>query len=262
MLQLRSRYISPKRERIMSYHLENEIMLIEKNGDWFIQEFDKDGNKIGGEQVPWRWGLYFTADELHYSYSMKISDESDTDNNAHQNEDEEVITAILRPGHCSSDKYLRDKVTYSMFGTNRTINKFHLCIYKCETEIEDDNEKCRMWGEVSSTSENVNFEVETTDDEMGITLYLSPEQFDIAAETIKAKRINILEIYLARVFGFYSSEWSRMITTEEIKVLTNLECQKVITPHDCKIEPHTLGKIGKCYMRLIQHHKFNLKGDP
>lgn len=62
----------------MDYNLENKILLSEDSEyknlySWSLQEFNKEGEKIGKDQIPWCWSLYFTASELRLCHSFEIN---------------------------------------------------------------------------------------------------------------------------------------------------------------------------------------------
>jgi hypothetical protein len=252
----------------VDYHLEKKILLNNESEynslySWSLQEFNNENEKIGSDQIPWQWSLYFTASEFRYIYSIDInkSDESAIDDSEESNRESEVITAILHSGVCRDGESLENEVLYSMFGTNRLLNHLDLKIYKVK---EDDNERCHIWGGVSYTSE-IDFRDETVDDYVIIKLGLSPQRFDKIAELIKNQRVDVLEITLSMVSGFYA-EWSPSISTSMIKILTNSilgdsQDQEVITLDDCEIDPPRLGDIGEFSMRIIQRNKLNPKQD-
>ncbi|MGZ8943010.1 MAG: hypothetical protein ACXW00_09610, partial [Methylobacter sp.] len=123
----------------MDVHLEREIRLSEESehkglDSWSLQEFGKDGKKIGLDQVPWPCSLYFTASELRYIRSIKIEQSVDPEEAEKSKpvEDSEGIRGILHSGTCNDGQWLEDDTSFSMFGTGRKINKFLLCIGKLE----------------------------------------------------------------------------------------------------------------------------------
>lgn len=244
----------------MDYHLENKIVLSEESEykslySWSLQELDKSGQKIGLDQIPWAWSLYFTASEFLSSYSLVVKDEP--------TKEKEHISAKLHPGICRDGKWKRD-VSYSMFGTARRIKSFELCISKIEENKDNkdnkDSKKCHIWGSPSYTTE-IDFRNETTEDIVIINLYVSDQQFYKLVDLIKLGRIDILEIRLNGVSGFYS-EWSPAISTNHIKILTDdSKDQKVIMKDGCKIEPPRLGAVGEFNITAIQRHKLNPKQD-
>lgn len=243
----------------MDYHIENKILLSEDSEykslySWSLQEFNNKGEKIGFDQIPWRWDLNFTASELRYHYSVNKNKSNNDEDSTQENE---FITAILHPGICRDGQSLEDDVSYSMFGTNRIIKEFILRIQK----IEDggDNELCYLLGIVSYTTE-LDFRKITTDDTIDITLRLSPQRFNKIAELIKTQLIDILELALVGVPGFYS-EWSPSISTENIKILSAQEEPVVIKKDGCKIDPPRLGEVIEFSLVIIQRHKLNLKQD-
>ena len=53
----------------MEYHIDNRVVLSTEREhknlySWSIKEFDQKGKQIGGDQIPWEWGLNFEVVEL------------------------------------------------------------------------------------------------------------------------------------------------------------------------------------------------------
>lgn len=244
----------------MDYNLENKILLSEESEykslySWSLQELDKDGKKIGSDQIPWRWSMYFTASELRFDNSIEVY-YSANEEDKEPTREREIIVAMLHPGFCRDGETLEYDVTYSMFGTRRAIKEFRLVI---ERLANDNEEKCSIWGGVSYTAE-CDFREETVDDSIIITLLLRPERFNKLADLVKSRSIDMAEIYLSAVSGLYS-DWSPSITTGRVKVLTAHKEHVVIKKDDCKIDPPRLGEVGEFRLSLTQRNKLNLKQD-
>lgn len=239
----------------MGYHLENKIILNEESEDkatypWSLQEFDKNDQKIGSNQIPFIWSLYFTASGLSNSYSLDL--------NGNSNEENEHISAKLHPGRCRNGKWELD-ASYSMFGTDRIIKNFELCIRKIEEDKDNKgNTKSFIWGTPSSTEE-IDCRNETFEDIIIIYLYFRSSQFYELTNLIEFGRVDTLEIHLSQISGFYS-ECTPMVNPSEIKILTNdSKIQKVIISDSCKIEPPRLGYYGKFKITIAQFHNMNLR---
>jgi len=225
----------------MDFHLEHEIRFSEDHEhkslySWSLQEISKDGKKIGSDQIPWDWTLYFTASELRYRKAIKLELSDKTDGKAElykPAEESESIAATMHPGICRDGEWLDRETTFSMFGTDRRIRDFSLAIYRLDDT--DSNERCHVWGCVSYTAE-VDFRDETSDDTIAISIWLSPEKFDDFREMARNQSAEMVEIRLKGVSGFYS-EWSPSISTDRVKVLAADEDQAVVLPTDCKISP-------------------------
>lgn len=247
----------------MDIHLENKILLNEKSEykslyQWSLHELDKSGNKIGADQIPWTYSLYFSASELCYTDNIVLSklykDDADAEDNIF---DDEVITAKLHSGVCRDGMELENEVMYSMFGTQRIVKEFSLRIKKNKGEKEPD--KCSIWGGVSYTTD-LDFKDFTTDDCLEIYINLAPQRFDKLAEMINNNSIDLFQISLKSVSGFYS-DWSPSIMTHKIKVLTDSDDQVVNKSEGCSIEPPRLGSVGVFDMMIINRQKLNLKQD-
>lgn len=239
----------------MDYHLERKIVLCEELDQtslycWSLQEFDKNGQKKGSDQIPWLWSLYFTATQIRCLYSLDIDRES-TDQN-------ERIIAKLQPGVCNGGKWEHD-VSYSMFGTSRETKDFELSISKIKDNRDIEySKKCKAWGYPRYTTE-LNFRNETMDDMVGIELYLSDQEFNKLFDLIKHEKVAELIIRINRVSGFYSN-WTPGIRTYDIKILTDdSEVQKILMKDDSKIDPPRLGEIGEFGLTIIQHHRLSSK---
>ena len=251
----------------LEYHLEREIRLSEESEykslySWSLQEFDSGGNKIGDKQVPWQWRLYFTASELQYHRSIEIGQSFSIEDEKVVEEkkpveEAESITAILHPGACCDGKWWQDDPTFSMFGTDRKISHFGLNINKLDDG--DTNERCNLWGCVSYDYE-CDFVNETTDDNVEIYLWLSPQRFNNLAEIIKTQTVDKVQVSLCTVFGFYS-EWSPSISTDSIKILANSDDQKIVRPEGCDITPPQLGQVGEFNLSMVKRCKLNPKQD-
>ena len=37
---------------------------------WCIREFDSDGNQIGRDLMPWRYSLWFRAEDISYNFEI------------------------------------------------------------------------------------------------------------------------------------------------------------------------------------------------
>lgn len=246
----------------MDYHLERKIRLSEGSEykslySWSLQEFNDEGETIGNDQVPWKWSLFFTASELRYYHSIVIgkSKESDDENNKVPVEERERISAILHSGRCDDGEYLEYDTSYSMFGADRRIKKFSLEILRLNEGKE--KEQCYALGWVSFTADT-DFQVETMDDTVIITLVLAQNRFNKLIELIQAQRADSVLVSLERVSGFYS-EWSPDVSTNKIKILTQSNKQKIILPENCKIDPPRLGDVGEFEITIIQRNKINPK---
>jgi hypothetical protein len=246
------------------YHLEREVHLNQESlhkglYSWSLQEFDGEGNKLGRDQIPWDWSLYFTVSELRLISSIKL-ERTYKSNEQEENKsiiESQAITAVLHPGLCSDGKRLKDDISYSMFGTDRKIKNFGMYIEKIDSE--DAKESCTLWGSVSYTFE-IDFNYETTDDTVNINIMLSPEKYNGLAEIIKMQRADVVQVRLGKVSGVYS-EWSPSISTNRIKVLASACDQKIVVPRGCNITPAELGEVGEFSLSIIQRNKVNPKQD-
>lgn len=231
----------------MKHHIDRRIIL-NKDSEfrslyrWSLQELDADGKKVGSDQIPWDWDLYFTASELALIDTITIEPDYQ-----HASEDEKMavrerqfIRAKLRPGD-PRDQGCYNQTSYSMFGTHRKISAFELYIE--ELRDSDEQERCTVWGNVSYTTD-IDFRDISADDCVIFYLYVQSNRFTRYAEKIATSAVDEAGLCVGRVAGFYS-HWSPSISTDEIKVLTKNKEHKVEIPSDCGIDPPQLGEVMK-----------------
>jgi hypothetical protein len=246
----------------LEHHIDRRVILSTESEfkslyPWSLQELDAEGEKIGRDQIPWEWTLYFTATELALSDTLKIEPDyrSDVDSKITVRERQNIRTK-LTPGDPWEGGRSRDPA-YSMFGTDRTISSFELFIERLESE--DENERCTAWGSVSYTFDN-DFRDETSDDTVVFHLYVRPETFARYAAKISAGEVDEAVLRVSHVKGFYS-DWSPAISTNSIKVLTGYEKEHPVeVPEGCEIVPPRLGSIGEAELYLRRINK--LEGIP
>jgi hypothetical protein len=220
--------------------------------EWCLQEFNNDGEQVGRDLTPWDWSLNFDVTNLLYTYSLKGEDtvwfrlNKDEQEGVDKGrppirfEGSESIGATLVP---AKGRYGR--TSYSMAGADREITDIHLRIVKAEAD------GCVVWGSVSSTFE-LEFRQETTDDVIDILLRLTPDKFGDLAQMINSGEPDGGTLRLSGVLGFYSN-WSPEISTDFIKVLT--DDQQVEIPEDAEIDPPRLGTVREFQFWLNNNHK-------
>lgn len=232
----------------MEHHLDRKVILSEKSEhknlyQWFLRELGDEDKQVGRDQIPWPWTLWFTLSEITLFSSLEIDRFSKPDNEGksepHQRDFIQAKLLPSGPGDYASTSYF-------MFGTNRRVSDFTVCIYQTGDEEE---EKCEAWGSVSYTAE-IDFQDVTSDDEIIFSLYIKRERFARYARMITEKSLTRGTFRVGSVDGFYS-DWSPSITTSQIKVLTHyIENHPVEIPEGCSIVPPRLGKVGKFELSL------------
>ncbi|TAJ82889.1 hypothetical protein [Reyranella sp.] len=254
----------------MDFHLERGLRLhtepqYKNLYKWAINEVNAEGRPIGGDQIPWRWSLDFTATScvlrdsfqirqpLGFSFTTSNSDgttsQQETGGQEDRSERSQVIRLELRPGSPrDTDGYDR-QTKFSMFGTDRTIQKFELCITSLASN--DEQERCTVWGCPSYTTE-IDFRDETTDDCIVFSLSVKPEAFTRYIEKIDRGLVDDVHFSVGHVDGFYS-EWSPSISTSRVKVLTSDQEHKVTLPTDREFEVPRLGRIGEVSLSINRH---------
>lgn len=239
----------------MEHHIDRRVVLSEDSEfknlyKWSLQEVDAEGARIGRDEIPWVWTLYFHATEMTLTDALAIEpDYTADDDDKIAVRSRQSIRAKLTPKDTWDRGSYRDP-SYSMFGTDRTISAFELYIEPLEGE--DQQERCTAWGCVSYTSE-VDFFDQTTDDTIIFNLYVQPQRFERYAAKVAAAEIDEAVLRVGGVEGFYS-DWSPAISTDSIKVLTSHREHVVEMPEGCEIVPPRLGPVreAELYLRSIR----------
>ncbi|MCK1337167.1 hypothetical protein IVB38_14300 [Bradyrhizobium sp. 38] len=236
----------------MEYRVDNRVVLStdreHKNlYSWSIKEFDPRGKQIGGDHIPWAWGLSFEAIELIPTCNLRISTENGEAETS-KAEISEYIYGKLRPS-----VEARQSGFYSMFGTQRGIPEFGLFVY----QATDGQDRCRLWGTIRYESE-WDFERQTQEDSVQIYVHLSAEKFDHLMGFVKFPRPTSAELRLKGVSGFYS-EWSPSIRTDNIKILANAKDQGLEDPQGLSFDPPVLGHVQEFDLRFGQQYPLIVK---
>jgi hypothetical protein len=211
-----------RRGQLMDYNISRKVRF-SRNPEysslykWCLHDIHEDG-KNDGDMIPWRWNLLFTATSLKVNRTITFKSEpieNNFDDRKNDTSQDCSITGQLFSGWCIDGKNLDRYVSYSMFGTDRIIEKFDLSISPVDKK-EDEN--CFIWACPSYDTE-IDFKNIKEKDTVAINLFISKERFHELADLIDAKKITNASVMLSGVDGFYS-HWSPSITTRDIKVLS------------------------------------------
>jgi hypothetical protein len=217
---------------------------------WAIVETEAKGQQIGTDQIPWHWTLNFTATSCVLGDSIEI--ESKTAPAPREIVQRQVIRVQLRPGSPRDDADFFRKTTFSMFGTDRSIQSFELQIHPIVDAAEQ--ESCSAWGSVSYTVE-ADGRNETTDDCIVFYIILKPETFSRYAAKIAHGLVDEIILSVKSVAGFYS-EWSPLISTGHVKVLTRGEEHNITLPAGLQFEPPRLGDVDDVKLYINRRLEF------
>ncbi|TIN24757.1 hypothetical protein [Mesorhizobium sp.] len=217
---------------------------------WSLQEV-ADNGAAGDNYIPWPYNLYFTAIELNVQESVGSQKGEDSGTALNMTTiGQRSISAKLIPGDVR-DKSERHKTVYSMFRTARRISEFQLFIQPLGKA--GDKRGSDVWGTVSYSIE-IDFEDLDTPDTVVFNLYVDLEVFERLELKISASQVDEAVLRVGRVEGFYS-EWSPLISTSFVKVLTTGSEHAVEIPDGCEIDPPRLGKLGEIELYLRRFTK-------
>lgn len=221
----------------MEYKLENPVRVSTKVAhtslyQWFIEEMDIANKKVGPNCIPWGWSLHFNVSNLTVVRSLEFK----ADEGTHINE---AIRGKLYP----LTRDWSSTSSYSFFGTNRKLSHFTLRILKSD----EGRELFHVSGSPSYVAE-IDFRDQLQEDFVEIEIILPTARFDRLADFIDTGCKSGI-VTLGEVSGFYS-EWSPSISTNFIKILSNLEDQKAKIDPSSRVKPPVLGEIGSFSLQL------------
>lgn len=247
----------------MENNLELKVVLNENPersllGKWCLDEYDSNDKKVDGDYIPWAWRCYFRSDQLRVirQLELNIYDENYELLDKSRSDYKVSVVGDLRSGRSDEDSIL-DKVTYSLFGTNRTITKFHLSI--TAARYQDGLQGCRIYGIPSYDSEGSNFRIKTEDDYFGIDLYIDEDELNDIVQAVESKNADSILLSMSGVSGFYSY-WSPTINTSYIKILTSYHT--ITKPEGSTISPHLIGTADEFWISLTKKSENNLDPEP
>ena len=118
----------------MEFHLEHGLRMVTQPEHktlyrWAINELNAKGQPIGGDQIPWRWTLIFTATSCVVTDCVEVDTRFQLDEAKEEQQEisrTQMISITLRPGTARGDNDWRRRTTFSMFGTDRLIKNFQL----------------------------------------------------------------------------------------------------------------------------------------
>lgn len=239
----------------MDFHIDRRITLSQDSQyknlyDWCLVEVDAADEQVGRDQIPWPWSVTFTASNLILTEALTIVSDEEADDEQPDTTGckKRSIRATLR----SWDPAPYGQMSFSMFGTDRTISKFELFIY--ELQETGEKEKCITWGSVSYTAE-IDFRDETTEDVVIFNVFVHPDRFAEYAEKVVTSTVDEVIFRARGVAGFYS-DWSPSISTDDIKVLTDSEEHKISVPEECGIVPPRLGRVAEAELHFHRIVRF------
>lgn len=227
-------------------------------GKWCLDEYDSNDKKVDGDYIPWAWSCYFKSDQLRVVRHLELNryDENYVLLDKPRSDYKVSVVGDLLSGRSDEDSFL-DRVSYSMFGTNRTIEKFHLSINVARDQ--DELHGCKIYAIPSYNSEDSNFRSQTVDDFFGIDIYINEDELKDIVKAVESKNSDSIVLRISGVSGFYS-HWSPTINTSHIKILTSYH---TISKSDGSIiSPHLVGTADEFWISLTKKSEKNLDLEP
>lgn len=223
-------------------------------GEWCLDEYDSNDKKVDGDYIPWEWSCYFKSDELKVVRQLDLNryDENYELVDKPRSDYKVSISGDLQSGRSDEDSIL-DRVSYSMFGTNRAITKFNLFITSAGKQ--DGLQGCRVYGIPSYDSEDSHFRTRTQDDYFGIDIRIEEGEFNDLVQAVESKNADSIVLRISGVSGFYSY-WSPTINTSHIKLLTSYH--EITKPVGSTISPNIIGTANEFWMSLTKKSESNL----
>ena len=203
-------------DRKISLNINTELNLYE----WCLNEINNN-NKVGDDYIPFRHSNYFLAQSFRVLREVSIKKEYNENLVIPKNkttDDIEIRGYLLPDNHF---------IKYSMFGTDREINKFEIIIHqnsskkvkelfdlKIISNLSQEEEWCELTGIIETKHDDLELP-----DSLYLYVFLNEKRFAEIVELIESKKLDKIRLRLGGVNGFYSY-WSPSIDTHKIKVLT------------------------------------------
>lgn len=146
-----------------------------------------------------------------------------------------------------------EETQFSMFGTDRIIKDFSLEIYPL-SERNNRQAGCTAWGCLAQPAD-IDFPDIDLPDCICFSLFVTPEVFAHYAEKISTAQIDRAVFRLVGVFGCYA-EWSPIISTDFVKVLTANSEHKVDLPNNYSEDILRLGRVAEAHLHLSRTLSF------
>lgn len=230
----------------LDYDTDRNVYLETETGyqslyKWCLKEAKESGEQVGRDLIPFRWNVFFHSTSFGIQRFVSSQDTyrfEEDDLEALKFHRKDAIVAKLASGHYESDDWRAPSI--SMIGSSRMVEEITLKI----SRIDDvEQETCHVWGSLAYESE-IDFRNERVEDAIQISLYLENDKFDSLFDLIRNAEVDRLSLRLSDVQGFYS-DWSPAISTDFIKVLTNLKDHGLEVDGEWSERIPTLGKVGE-----------------
>jgi hypothetical protein len=214
---------------------------------WSLQEFTPDGKAKSGKLVPWQWSLHFIGKEMRHIYNAEC--QSGPEGQA-EHKTRETIQLDLAPGGTWRDL----APTYSMFGTDRRLERFSLSV--CSTANDTEAERCHAFGSPSYTTDD-EYGRETTEDWIELHLWLRPSNFAALRHgALHGSGEFVVSLRLSCVAGVYA-EWTPLVTNDRFKVLASQADQAIVAPTENGPLP-SLGTVGEFSLTVMRKSQLAL----
>lgn len=212
------------------YKIENQVRVREKTDttlySWAIQERNPKTKEVYSDKIPWHWSFRFYIEQVN-TLTAAIFEDGEKKSTL-------AIIGTMKP--LPNSRW--SPVIFSFFGTDREIERFTFRIY----QVEEDKDEYTYLGGAPSFDYEVDFRNKKMDDFLELSVGLKPSRFEPLYNRIHSGNEFQATVYLKGVSGFYS-DWSPEIKTDDVKVLDNIEHQKILMPDGCTVAPPILGKV-------------------
>ena len=217
---------------------------------WSLLEISASGDKPSHGVIPWDSTVRFVASGLQYYNDYSLSQTIRADETVAI--ERHISTALVATlwfdaKYSSASRWLPTKL--SMLGTEREVSNISLRIQPLGRE--DESEKCVLWGCPSYTTD-IDFRDHTFPDLLQIQLAVAPSKFRELSDLAALPTPITLSVTLSRVSGFYS-DWSPEISTDRVKILTDIDSHFVDGAPAAEPVLPRLGKVGEFTLSVIQY---------
>ena len=240
----------------MDYLLERKVKINREPEykslySWCLNELDENDKVIGRDLVPFAWRFWFTGASLNVTTKLEVERDFETD--ASKASTSKTIRGKFYSGICFDGKNLDDEVSFSIFGTARTIKEFSVSISEVASEKE---EVCWFTAFPSFESEGAEFQTVIENDYAGFDIYVHSEKFNELVKLIESRSLNSVSFSVKGVDGVYA-HWTPTIKTYAAKILTTDNVIEGVG--ETKFEGSTVSKVEEFSINFTSQTSLNLK---
>ena len=216
---------------------------------WSLNEYDDKEQLVGGNWIPFDWRFWFTGTSLHLATNFNI--ERDFKTEVCKSTQSKTIYGKFYSGICIDGKNLTDEVSFSIFGSTRTIKEFTVFISEAKEGSED---VCWFSAFASYETEGADLRKVIEPESAGFDIQLNSIKFNELVKLIETRSIDSVNFSAKNIDGVYAY-WTPTIITHQAKFLTSNSVIEGLK--DTEFDGTTVGRVGYFDINFITQASLN-----